>query len=170
MNKLAQLTGWRARYSMAVHIAMASAAFGLVVSGLASGVGYWALSAQLDTRVASELDGKRDLLVHVLSEIPSLQAIPQHSHRFADLLIGHDDLTLALIDPTNDRVVANYSGMPRQAVDIARAFGTRTIYAWVASTGQPFTAYSGTGRVANGQIVKWFPIRSLPPGLSLHYC
>lgn len=155
MNKLAQLTGWRARYSMAMHIAMASAAFGLVVSGLAVGVGFWALSAQLNTRAASELDGKRDLLVHVLSEISSLQAVPQSSHRFADLLIGHDDLNLALIDAASGRVVANYSGKPRQAVDVAPAFGTGTIHAWVSSTGQSLTAHSGTAQVANGQTLKF---------------
>jgi two-component system, OmpR family, heavy metal sensor histidine kinase CusS len=155
MNKLAKLTGWRARYSMAVHIAMVSAAFGLVVSGLAVGVGFWALSAQLNTRAASELDGKRDLLIHVLSEISSLQAVPQSSHRFADLLIGHDDLNLALIDAASGRVVANYSGKPRQAVDVAPAFGTGTIHAWVSSTGQSLTTHSGTAQVANGQTLKF---------------
>ena len=155
MNKLAKLTGWRARYSMAAHIAMASAAFGLVVSGLAIGVGFRALSAQLDARAASELDGKRELLMHVLSEIPSPQTIPNNSHRFADLLIGHDDLHLSLIESTSDQVVVNYSGKQRQTVDVAPAFGTSLIQAWVSSTVVSHTTHNGTGRVANGQFVKF---------------
>ena len=155
MSKLAQLTGWRACYSMAAHIAMASAAFGLVVSGLAIGVGFRALSAQLHARAASELDGKRELLMHVLSEIPSPQTIPNNSHRFADLLIGHDDLHLSLIESTSDQVVVNYSGKQRQTVDVAPAFGTSLIQAWVSSTVVSHTTHNGTGRVANGQFVKF---------------
>ncbi len=140
---------------MAVRIALASAAFGLVVSGLAIGVGFWALSAQLDSRAALELAGKNTLLVHVLSEIPTLKAIPQKSHRFSDLLVGHDDLHLALIDSTSDQVVATFSGKPLQSEPIDPAFRLKTIRQWLASADQSLSTRSGTGWVADGQAVKF---------------
>ena len=88
---------WRLRWieaSLALRIGAAVALFGLVVAGAAAAMGYWALSRQLDARLEAELDGKRDLLLHLLSEMPDVQAIAAHGHRFGDLLIGHNDLHL----------------------------------------------------------------------------
>lgn len=82
--------------SLAVRIALASALFGLVVAGGAVAVGYWALAEQLDVRSATR--GKRDLLTHILSEIPTVEAVDENHRRFGDLLIGHDDVHVALVD------------------------------------------------------------------------
>ncbi|MDE2299235.1 MAG: hypothetical protein KGK18_13855, partial [Burkholderiales bacterium] len=61
---------WRtglAETSLALRIALASVVLGLIVSGLAAGLGYWTLARELDSRVANELAGRQDLLLHVLS-------------------------------------------------------------------------------------------------------
>ncbi|MDO8385490.1 MAG: hypothetical protein Q7T13_03700, partial [Polaromonas sp.] len=89
-------TGFWSRKSLAARIALASCLFGLLVTGGAIVIGFYALAHQLDARSSVELLGKRDLLEHVLSEIPSQESISRNKHRFGDLLIGHDDLHLAL--------------------------------------------------------------------------
>lgn len=67
----------RARLSLALRIALASALFGLVVAGGAVAVGYWALLRQLDERSAQEIAGRRELLEHILSTFDSAEAVEQ---------------------------------------------------------------------------------------------
>lgn len=58
--------------SLALRTALASAMFGLVIVSAGIGVGYRALSQQSETRSAGQLNGKRNLVAHILSELPSL--------------------------------------------------------------------------------------------------
>lgn len=148
---------FRFQASLALRTALASALFGLIVAGGAIVVGLWALSQQLDARSATELQGKRDLLLHLLSEIPSPETI-EDSHRFGDLLIGHDDLHLALVDVASGQVVASSSPVARQSVSALNAVpdNTSSTHAWAASTGERLSAIRGTSRVANGQPVRFY--------------
>jgi len=145
------------KVSLATRIALASALFGLVLSGGAIGVGWWALSQQLDQRSELELRGKRDLLLHVLSELPSIQSIAQGTHRFEDLLIGHDDLHLALVDPASGRMVASFSGLAQQSPAVLDALPDSTAaMAWTADNKARLSALRGTGPVANGQPLRYY--------------
>nr|WP_315239975.1 heavy metal sensor histidine kinase [uncultured Albidiferax sp.] len=146
------------RKSLAARIALASAFFGLLITGSAIVIGFSALSQQLDERSADELKGKRDLLLHVLSEIPSPEAIDQNRHRFGDLLIGHDDLHLALINPANGQMVTSFSKIAQQSVSALRvkADDTNTAYDWTAPTGEKLTAARGIGLVRNGAPVRYY--------------
>ena len=144
--------------SLAVRIALTSAFFGLILTGGAIVVGFYALSQQLDTRAAEELKGKRDLLLHMLSEIPSPEAIAQNKHRFEDLLIGHDDLHLALTDPATGQWVASFSEVAKQSVfalDASAAINT-TIAAWRMPNNSQLNAIRGIGPVANGKAVRYY--------------
>ena len=146
-----------AKASLATRIALASAVFGLALSGGAIGVGWWALSQQLDQRSELELRGKRDLLLHVLSELPSIQSIAQGTHRFEDLLIGHDDLHLALIDPATGNLVASFSALARQSLPVLDALPDSTsALAWTADNKARLSALRGTGPVANGQTLRYY--------------
>jgi two-component system heavy metal sensor histidine kinase CusS len=139
-------------------IALASALFGLILTGGAIVTGFYALSQQLDARAAQELKGKRDLLLHVLSEMPSPEAIAQNQHRFGDLLIGHDDLHLALSDPTTGQPVMNFSSTAQQSVvalDV-KAPTDSHICSWSSASGAQFIAARGTGWVANGKAVRYY--------------
>ncbi|WP_332774589.1 heavy metal sensor histidine kinase [Polaromonas sp.] len=149
--------GFGFQASLALRTAFASALFGLVVACGAIVVGFWALSQQLDARSATELQGKRDLLLHLLSEVPSPETI-EDSHRFGDLLIGHDDLHLALVDVASGQVVASSSPVARQSVSALNAVpdNTSSMHAWAASTGERLSAIRGTSRVANGQPVRFY--------------
>lgn len=64
--------------------ALASALFGLGIVSAGGILGYWALSQKLDERSITELLGKRDLVTHVLSELPSVKSVAASRHRLGD--------------------------------------------------------------------------------------
>jgi len=147
-----------AKNSLASRIALGSAFFGFFLAGAGIVVGFYALSHQLDARSETELFGKRDLLVHVLSEIPSLEAINANKHRFGDLLIGHDDLHLALVDPRAGDSLASFSPLALQSVDSLGATSALStpVQPWVAATGERMTAIRGSSQLANGTAVQYY--------------
>lgn len=149
---------WWSRNSLAMRIALASALFGLILTGGATVTGFYALSQQLDTRAAEALKGKRDLLLHVLSEMPSPEAIAQNQHRFGDLLIGHDDLHLALSDLATGQPVASFSPTAQQSVVTlnGKAVSGLPVDTWSSASGARFVAAQGTGPVANGKAVHYY--------------
>ncbi|HEY8710664.1 MAG TPA: heavy metal sensor signal transduction histidine kinase, partial [Burkholderiaceae bacterium] len=116
--------------SLALRIALASVLFGLIVSGLAAGLGYWTLSRELDGRVADALAGRQVLLLYVLSEMTDPNDIPANGHRFADLLIGHNDLNLAVIDPRDGRVLASFSRAALESVARFANVSTSAVLRW----------------------------------------
>ena len=150
--------GFWSRNSLAARIALASAFFGLLITGGAIVVGFQALTHQLDARSATELLGKRDLLLHVLSEISSPEAIQQDEHRFGDLLIGHDDLHLALVNPASGQSVASFSPIAQQSVSALDSglVSSSSVHAWTAPTGERLIAIRGTSPVANGKPVRYY--------------
>lgn len=146
------------RASLATRIALASALFGLIVAGGAIVVGFWALSQQLNQRSAVELEGKRDLLLHLLSEVPSAESIAQNSHRFEDLLIGHDDLHLALVDAVTGTLVASFSPVAQRSIAALDAVAETAVdvQAWSTKTGERFSAIRGTSALSNGKLVRFY--------------
>lgn len=153
-----KLTGRWYKNSLVARIALASAFFGLLITGAAIVVGFYALTYQLDARSSTELLGKRDLLLHVLSELPSPESVGQNTHRFGDLLIGHDDLHLALVDPASGQSVAVFSPLAKAsivALSTTPAISTSS-FAWTAPTGERLNAIHGTSPVANGMSVSYY--------------
>ncbi|RTL45518.1 MAG: HAMP domain-containing protein [Burkholderiales bacterium] len=148
---------WQTRLaeaSLASRFAMAVGLFGLIVAGAAATFGYWGLARQLDARLDAELEGKRSLLLHILSEIPSVEQIPANGHRFGDLLIGHKDLNLAVIDPRNDRLLASFS--PAAVESVARMKGAASsapLY-WQGPDKTRYVSVAGPATVGNGQMVR----------------
>lgn len=157
MTQRVLLDFW-SKKSLAARIAATSAFFGLVLTGGAIVMGFYALSQQLDARSAEELKGKRDLLLHVLSEMPSPEAILQNKHRFGDLLIGHDDLHLALVDPANGQMVTSFSETAEQSVSALDASpgNNSSIHAWRAPNGERLNAIRGASPVFNGKSVRYY--------------
>jgi two-component system heavy metal sensor histidine kinase CusS len=147
--------GWKA--SLAARIALASAIFGLIVIGGAIVVGVWALSQRLDARAAAELEGKRDLLLHILSHVPTVESIPQNTYRFADLLVG-DDLHLALIDPRTHKTIASFSSVAEQSIPVLDALAPAPTSAreWTAKDAGRLSAISGISAVSSGQPVRYY--------------
>lgn len=140
---------------MALRIAATVAMFGLLVAGAAAVFGYWALSRQLDARLDAEMQGKRGLLVHVLSEIASVEQIPASGHRFGDLLIGHQHLHLAMVDPRNGRLLASFSPAAMESLELAKDAAAGTLRRWQGSDTKRYASLSGTSPVGNAQAVRF---------------
>lgn len=145
------------RLSLAVRTAVASALFGLVIVGAGIVVGYWALSQQLDHRSVAELSGKRDLVVHVLSELPSADAVRASTHRFEDLLIGHDNVHLALADPRTGTVLSSFSAVATDSIPVLDSAPTAAV------VGMPWTRPGTHGRLiavrAEAPVADGTPVR-----------
>jgi two-component system heavy metal sensor histidine kinase CusS len=144
--------------SLALRIALASALFGLAVAGGAIAAGYWALSQQLDTRTSAEMQGRRDLLVHILSDAPSLDAVAKPGNRFADLFFGHHDLHLALVEPGSGRVLASFSDVAGDSVTaLNHAMAAPDVmHTWFTPNGARFSGLHGTIAVADGHPLQFY--------------
>lgn len=146
------------RNSLAARIALTSAFFGLVISGGAIVMGFYSLSLQLEERAVDELKGKRELLIHLLSEMPSPEAVLQNKHRLGDLLIGHDDLHLAIVNPENGEIVSSFSDIALQSVSAMNTKSAKplAIIAWRARSGEQLNAMYGVSPTSNGQSVRFY--------------
>ncbi len=148
----------RPRKSLALRIAFASAVFGLVLATGAIALGYEGLSHQLDERSAAEMQGRRELLEHILATIPAVPAIAGSEGRFADLFFGHDDLHLALEDPHSGKVLLRSSDIAAQSMSAPghAAAAADAVHGWLTPGGGRFTGLHGTAKVADGGDVRFF--------------
>lgn len=144
------------KISLSARLAAISGAIGVIVVALAAAIGYFALSQQLDARALLELTGKRELLRHILSEIDSPERVPDSGHRFGDLLIGHDDLHLAIFRAENGTVLASFSRLALGSiVCCAGKADADTVTNWNSEDGQSFTSMAGDGIAANGDKLRF---------------
>lgn len=152
------MRSWKFPASLALRTAIAAALFGLVTASGAILVGCVALSTQLDARSVVELEGKRDLLSHALSEIASIEEVGQNNHRFGDLLIGHGDLHLALIDVGNEQVVSSFSPIADQSVVVLKNVPDNAVstHPWYSNTGLRLNSFKGVSSLRNGQQVRFY--------------
>jgi two-component system, OmpR family, heavy metal sensor histidine kinase CusS len=146
-----------ARRSLAVRLALASALFGLVVVCGATAVGYWTLSRQLDDRLAADLEGRAQLLAHILAEVPAADAIPSNP-RFGELFFGHDDLHLALAAANGGDLIAGFSETAVQSVEALRhaAIGPKGLSHWHSGTGERFSGIQGVTTLRDGSKIDFY--------------
>jgi two-component system heavy metal sensor histidine kinase CusS len=140
------------RLSLALRIALASALFGLLMAGAAIVIGYNALDQQLRTRAENELRGKRDLVVHVLSEIPSASAVGTNMHRFNDLLIGHDHLHLALGEQGTQTLISSSSKLASESSSVLQD----SVAPWKASDGTKLIGLKQAAPTQDGTHASYF--------------
>lgn len=147
----------RALHSLALRITLASVMFGLVVAAGAIAAGYWNLSRQLDRRVATEMQGRRELLERILAETPSVAAVRSQG-RFVDLFFGHDTLHLAIKDAQTGKVIAAFSNAATESVtelEHARA-QPDVLHAWVTPAGEHFSGWHSSQPIADGHVIKYY--------------
>jgi two-component system heavy metal sensor histidine kinase CusS len=141
--------------SLASRIALTSALFGLILAAVGMLVGYWALSAQLHARSVGELQGKRELVRHILSEIPDKAAIADSGHRFQDVLTGHEELHLAVVDTTSGGVLASFSPVAAESVRVLDALAPDAgTLRWQSQSGTEFNALRANEPVGDGTPVR----------------
>jgi len=144
------------RLSLSARIAAISGVIGVLVVTLAAAVGYFALSQQLDRRTFLELQGKREIVQHVISEIGSAEKLPDNAHRFGDLLIGHDDLHLAIVEFSKDTVLASFSQLALRSIACcANQANAHAVTNWRIEDGTMFTSLAGVGSVASGDTLRF---------------
>lgn len=153
MNTLASLR----RVSLAARIALASALFGLVIVAAGIALGYWALARQLEARSLAELHGKRDLVAHVLSELPELRSVAGSWHRFGDLLIGHDDVHLALMAAREGSLLSSFSPVASESIPVLDAARPQAVPSiWRTQAGAQMVALRGEAPVGDGTPVRFY--------------
>lgn len=144
--------------SLAGRIAVSAAALGVGVMLVVSILGYVALSRELKLRATDNIEAKRALLQHILSEIPSASTLATDRHRLDDLLIGHEDLHLAVFDAAGSKVIATFSPLARdasplmlEALTATRLTDESPMREWTAQSGQRLLVTMGTAQLANGE-------------------
>lgn len=144
------------KFSLARRLVWISGSIGVFAGILTAAIGYFALSHQLDERTLLILQGKRELVRHVLSEIDSPKSVPENAHRFGDLLIGHDDLHLVILEPGKGAALASFSKLALQSIvcctNDANAHATTR---WRSEDGESFTSLAGVGDLANGDTLRF---------------
>lgn len=158
MTRTPRLWPGRHRGSLAVRLAIASALFGLVVAAGAMLVGVWTLLNQLDERAAVQVQGRRELLVHVLASLPSLAAVPESQSRFDELFFGHDDLHLALVERRSDRLLLTSSEVATHSLTALghAAAEADIVHSWITPDNVRFSGLHGTALVGDGGEVEFF--------------
>lgn len=143
-------------FSLAVRLAGISAVIGVLVVTMAAAIGYFALSQQLAERTLLELQGKRDLVSHVLSSMESVEKVSDNAHRFGDLLIGHDDLHLAIVEFEKDIALVSFSPLALQSiVCCANKANAHALTNWRSEDGVSFASLAGVASVANGDTLRF---------------
>lgn len=149
------------RHSLAARIALAAATLGLSVMAMVSVLGYVALSYQLKWRATEDIEAKRALLQHILSEISSSATLSTEGHRLDDVLIGHEDLHLAVFDMTGSKVIAAFSPLARDASSLmlneltaSRLTAESAMREWTSPSGQRLLVTMGTARLASGEMAQ----------------
>ena len=106
----------------------------------------------------TELWQKRELLAHLLLKTPSAQDIFQTTDNFDDLLIGHDNLHLAIRNAADNQLLANFSQVALESIDALKAEAIETVGAksWRSAAGGQFVGLTGTLKTANGQAVTYY--------------
>ena len=144
--------------SLAGRIAVSAAALGLGVMLVVSVLGYVALSRELKLRATDNIEAKRALLQHILSETPSASTLANDRHHLDDLLIGHEDLHFAVFDAAGSKVIATFSSLARDASPLMLEVLTATrltvespMREWTTQSGQHLLVTTGTAQLANGE-------------------
>ncbi|HWI82737.1 heavy metal sensor histidine kinase [Ramlibacter sp.] len=149
----------RSQLSLALRIAIGSGLFGLVVALGAVAFGVWTLSQQLDERAAGEMQGRRELLVHLLSTVPSRDALGEPPERFGELFFGHHELHLALAQPDTGRIIASSSKVAVQSVSAMGGSAPAAedeVHSWYTTDHARFSGVHGVAPVADGQPVRFY--------------
>ena len=140
--------------SLSLRLAVWVGALGMLLVCAAFGFSYLAFVQELDSQAREHLRGKLEQVQHALIEEPDVRAISADAHRLNDLLIGHDELHLAVSRPESDAALASFSVIARESLPLARReMGQDPYINWRAGDGSRLLSLVAQGRVRNGEAV-----------------
>lgn len=141
------------RRSLSLRIAAGGVLTGLIVCVVAIAVTYAALDRALLDRALTEVEGKRDLAVHLLGEASHPAALRADAHRLTDLLIGHEAMGIAVLDPTNAEPLFAHPGFGADRVSQYSALTVGT-HRLVGSSGAAMIVRIDDVRVGDGATLR----------------
>ena len=140
--------------SLSLRLAVWVGALGTLLVCAVISFSYLALVQQLDGQSREYLRGKLAQVQHALIEEPDVGAISADAHRLADLLIGHDELHLAVSRPESDAALASFSVIARESLPrVRREIGQDPYINWRAGGGSRLLSLVAQGKVRNGETV-----------------
>lgn len=84
---------------MALRVAATTSVAGMLLACALATFLYWNLARELDLRAREELAGKLQLVEHLVAEARDIASMVADGHALRDVMLGHDDLHLALTLP-----------------------------------------------------------------------
>ncbi len=140
--------------SLSLRLAVWVGALGTLLVCAVIGFSYLALVQQLNCQSSEHLRGKLEQVKHALIEEPGVRAISADAHGLNDLLIGHDELHLAVSRPGSDVALASFSAIARESLPrVRREIGQDPYVDWHAGDGSRLLSLVAQGKVRNGETV-----------------
>ncbi|MBD9578926.1 heavy metal sensor histidine kinase [Pseudomonas sp. PDM23] len=142
--------------SLSLRIGLWVGMLGSVLIALLLTLAYLALDHQLDLRAHRELEDKLGQLRHALEADPGLAALPLRGHALQDQLMGHDNLSAALLDEQRGRP-AQFSSGPNADLPILDGFaGNGRAFGWTAPDGRRLLTERSLIRLRDGNSLRVF--------------
>jgi two-component system heavy metal sensor histidine kinase CusS len=100
--------------SMAARVTIVTTLVGLLLGALAGGLAHVALERELEQRALASLEGKSEQVQHFLHTLPEVSWIDSQGSQMNEILIGHEGLHLAIVQPSaGDRLLWASSALGR---------------------------------------------------------
>ncbi|MBL8383215.1 MAG: heavy metal sensor histidine kinase [Burkholderiales bacterium] len=93
---------------MALRLAATTGVAGMLLACALAAFLYWTLARELDQRAREELAGKLQRVAHSVAEARDLAALVADDHALRDVMLGHENLHLALTRPDASRTLIGY--------------------------------------------------------------
>ena len=138
------------RNTLAMRMSLLACALGISAALVVAFLGYWILSLQLDLRAKAELQGRLEFVRHIVSENATISDVRADTHRLKDLLIGHNELHLALADKKSRSVLEAFSPIALSTVDRFLGSGSEGSHEWRLNGRTPLISAIGEARTARG--------------------
>ncbi len=140
--------------SLSLRLAAWVGALGALLVCAVIGFSYLTLVQYHDSHSREHLRGKLEQVRHALIEEPDVSAIGAGAHRLGSLLIGHDELHLAVSPHQSDAALASFSAIARESLyRVPLEIGQESYLDWRGGDGRRLLSLAAQGKVRNGQAV-----------------
>ena len=142
--------------SLSLRIGLWVGVLGSVLMVLLLTLAYLALDHQLDQRAHREPEDKLGQLRHALDADPGRAALPFRGRALQDQLMGHDNLSAALLDEQRGQPPRFSSGPPCDAAALDEFAGSGRAFGWTSADGRRLLTERGLVRLRDGNTLRVF--------------
>jgi two-component system heavy metal sensor histidine kinase CusS len=140
---------------MAARVAIVTMLVSLLLAALAGLLAHVALERELEQRARSGLEGKSEQVQHFLHTMPDVSWIDSQGSQINEILIGHEGLHLAIVQPdAGDRILWSSSALGRVgAVQPIALDGA--LFSGRSQDGRPYITVSRGFKLRDGTTVRY---------------